>query len=72
MPGAAGYRLDVSTSSSFGTFVAGFEDLNVGNVTNRSVTGLTPKTSYFYRVRAYNTDGTSANSIVVTIKTKNH
>jgi len=70
--GATGYRLDVSTSSSFGTFVPGFQDLDVGNVTSRSVTGLTPKTTYFYRVRAYNGGGTSPNSNVIKVKTKKH
>jgi len=70
--GATGYRLDVSTSNLFSSFVPGFQNLDVGNVTNRTVTGLTPKTDYFYRVRAYNTGGTSANSNVIKAKTKNH
>jgi phosphodiesterase/alkaline phosphatase D-like protein len=70
--GATGYRLDVSTSGSFGSFVPGFQNLDVGNVTSRTVTGLTPKTAYFYRVRAYNSGGTSGNSNVVKAKTKNH
>src|SRR6185369_264013 len=56
------YRLDVSTSSGFGSFVTGYNDLNVGNVVTQSVTGLTPGTQYFYRVRAVNASGTSANS----------
>src|ERR1043166_1468292 len=30
---ATGYRLDVSTSSSFSTFVPGYQNLNVGKVT---------------------------------------
>ena len=64
--------MDVSTSSSFGTFVPGFQNFDVGNVTSRSVTGLTPKTDYFYRVRAYNSGGTSPNSNIVNARTKNH
>jgi Calx-beta domain/Fibronectin type III domain len=59
---ATGYRLDVSPNNTFSSFVAGFQDLDVGNVLTRSVTGLNPNTNYFYRVRAYNSGGTSATS----------
>src|SRR5437016_117651 len=37
--GAIGYRLDVSTSNSFGSYVNGYYDLDVGNVTWQVVTG---------------------------------
>jgi hypothetical protein len=67
---ATGYRLDVSTSSSFGTYLPGYQDLNVGNVTSYGVTGLTAKTAYYYRLRAYNGSGTSSNSNVIKVKTK--
>jgi len=63
--GATGYRLDVSANSSFSTYVAGCQNLNVGNTTSRSVTGLNASTRYYYRVRAYNISGTSGNSNVV-------
>jgi Fibronectin type III domain len=63
--GATGYRLDVSRNSSFSTYVAGYHDLNVGNTTSRSVSGLNASTTYYYRVRAYNGNGTSGNSNVV-------
>ncbi len=70
MSGATGYRLDVSTSSSFTSYVPGYQNLNVGNVTSRSVTGLNASTAYHYRVRAYNSDGaTSSNSNVVNVTT---
>ena len=69
--GATGYRLDVSTSSSFVTFVTGYENLEVGNVTNQYVTPLAANTFYYYRVRAYNGNGTSPNSNVIKAKTKN-
>ena len=67
--GATGYRLDVSPNSSFSTYVAGYQDLNAGNTTSRSVTGLSASTTYYYRVRAYNTSGTSGNSNVVNVAT---
>ena len=51
--GAKGYLLDVSTSSSFDSFVDGFHDLDVGDATGRVVTGLSRGTTYYYRVRAY-------------------
>lgn len=67
--GATGYRLDVSPNSSFSTYVAGYQNLNVGNTTSRSVVGLNASTTYYYRVRAYNSSGTSGNSNVVSVTT---
>jgi hypothetical protein len=67
--GATGYRLDVSTSSSFAGYVPGYENRNV-NVTSQNVTGLAANTFYYYRVRAYNGNGTSLNSNVIKAKTK--
>lgn len=69
MTGATGYRLDVSTSSSFGSYVSGYQDLNVGNVTGRNLTGLAINTTYYYRLRAYNSSGISGNSNVITVAT---
>jgi len=51
--GAKGYLLDVSTSSSFDSFVDGYHDLDIGDATGRVVTGLSRGTTYYYRVRAY-------------------
>ena len=69
MTGAASYRLDVSTSNTFGTFVPGYQDLNVGNVTTYAVTGLAPSATYYYRLRAVNASGTSADSNVIAVLT---
>jgi len=51
--GVTGYRIDVSTSSTFATFVTGYNNKDVFNVTSTSVTGLNPSTAYYARVRAY-------------------
>ena len=66
---ATGYRLDVSTSSSFDSYVTGYQDLDVGPATWRVVTGLSPGRSYYYRVKAYNAVGSSGNSDVMAATT---
>ena len=57
--GATSYRLDVSTSSTFASYVS--QDLTVSG-TSQAVTSLTPSTTYYARVRAVNSGGTSASS----------
>ena len=66
---ATGYRLDVSTSGSFNSYVSGYQDLDVGNMTSRIVSELSPGTTYYYRVRAYNALGASSGSNVMTATT---
>jgi M6 family metalloprotease-like protein len=68
-PLATGYKLDIATDIGFSSLVTGYNDKDVGNVTSFSVTGLTAKTIYYYRVRAYNFGGSSPNSVTVTLKT---
>jgi len=67
--GSTGYRLDVSTSSTFNSYVAGYQNLDVGNVTSWTVSGLSGSTLYYYRVRAYNGFGASGNSGNISITT---
>lgn len=55
--GAKGYMLDVSTTKSFNSFVDGYHDLDVGDVTGRVVTGLSRGATYYYRVRDYDQTG---------------
>jgi hypothetical protein len=66
---ATGYKLDVSTNIGFTSFVTGYNNKDVGNFTQANVTGLSAKTQYFYRVRAYITGGTSGNSNVIPVTT---
>jgi hypothetical protein len=67
--GAIGYRLDVSTSNSFSSYVNGYHDLDVGNITGQVVTGLNQGTTYYYRVRAYDATGAGGYSNVMTATT---
>ena len=65
--GATGYRLDVSTNNLFSNFVSGYQNLDVSNVLNWSVSGLSGSPTNYYRVRAYNANGTSGNSATITV-----
>lgn len=59
--GAIGYKLDVSDNLGFSTFVTGFSNKDVVT-TNSPVTGLSSGITYHYRVRSYNSAGTSLDS----------
>jgi len=67
--GATGYRLDVSTSSSFNSFVSGYNNLDVGDVMSLVISGLSANTTYYYRVRAYGSTGPGANSSTTMVTT---
>jgi hypothetical protein len=70
VPGAKGYSLDVSQSSSFDSFVDGYHDLDIGGVTGRVVTGLSRGTTYYYRVRAYGATAPISYSETIAITTE--
>jgi len=67
--GASGYYLDVATDENFTAMVAGFTNLDVGNVLLKEVTGLVGETQYFFRIRAYNEVGASEDSNIQSITT---
>ena len=67
--GAARYILDVSSDTLFGTFLAGYNGLDVGSVLGYPVTGLSPQTTYFYRVRGANGVGPGGNSNAISVRT---
>lgn len=66
--GASHYFIDVSTDALFTAYVTGFNSLQVTGL-SQVVTGLSANTTYYYRVRAANASGSSANSIAVTVLT---
>ncbi len=65
---ALSYRFDVSLSNLFDSYLSGYQDLTVSSLT-QAVTGLTPNTTYYYRVRAVNVAGASLNSNVIIVQT---
>jgi hypothetical protein len=67
---ASGFGSHTFSGGSSPSFVTGYNNLTV-NGTSQSVTGLTANTDYFYRVRAYTSNGdeTSSNSGTIEVKT---
>jgi len=68
-PTSAGYRMDVATNIGFTAFVTGYNDKDIGNVMSFNVTGLSPRTTYYYRLRAYNLGGSGGNTNTIVLKT---
>jgi hypothetical protein len=60
--GATGYRIDVSLAFDFSSFVGTYNNLDVNTATSLDITRLLASRQYYFRVRAYNADGTSASS----------
>ena len=68
VPGATDYQLDVSTTNTFSTLLPGYSNASTLGLISMSVTGLTPLTTYYFRVRAVGIN-CNVNSTVVTVGT---
>ena len=63
------YRLDVSTESDFSDMIPGYENRNMESALSHTVSGLSPGTTYYYRLRSEIETGTSQNSNTTNITT---
>jgi hypothetical protein len=62
-------HLGSHTMDSGNSYVSGYQNRDVGNVTSYEVSGLEADNTYYYVVRAYNDYGTSANSNEISVTT---
>ena len=63
------YLLDVATDEEFENLVQGYQAVDVGNVSSSPVTGISPGTEYFYRIRAVTDNLIGANSQSISVTT---
>lgn len=66
--GVSNYLLDISTDANFGSYLSGYQNLNL-TTTSRGITGLSIGTTYHYRVTAVGGTTNSQESTVVTTHT---
>ncbi|WP_284653396.1 fibronectin type III domain-containing protein [Flavobacterium terrisoli] len=66
--GATDYLIDVSTNNTFTAILPAYTGLSMGNVTSFVVSGLSPITTYYFRVRAIGIN-CNLNSATVTVTT---
>ncbi len=66
--GAGAYQLDVATDNTFTNFVSGYNSKSITG-TSETITGLTPGTIYFYRVRSVKESVASENSAIISVTT---
>jgi pilin isopeptide linkage protein/uncharacterized repeat protein (TIGR01451 family) len=68
--GATSYVIDVATDSSFSNIVSSYNNKNVGSTTSTAVSvPNVGSQTYYYRVRAVNSNGQSLSSNVITVDT---
>jgi hypothetical protein len=68
--GAGNYFLDVATDAAFSRFVLGYNNATISSSeTSQIVSGLTSFSTFYYRVRAANTAGSSPSSNVINVVT---
>ncbi len=63
------YFLDIATDNGFTSFLPGYNNKVLGNVTTCDIAGLDANITYYYRVRGENSIGTSQNSSTMTATT---
>lgn len=66
----AGYKLDVSRTSNFSSFIDAYQNKDLGDVVNTVVGSLLPLANYYVRMRTYDAVGNeSVNSSVLVVQT---
>lgn len=65
---ATGYKLYVSENSGFTSFLSQYGPKLLTD-TSETITGLTPETDYYYKLKAFDADSESAFSNVITVQT---
>ena len=68
---ATGYSLDVATNSTFNSYIEGYKN-KITTFNFAPVSGLSPNTTYYYRVRAFNATDTSSYSDTILVTTLLH